>query len=364
MALEDFDSAMPSLADVMKDDPNKGKLGNMDDGEDGFDIDVDNRPFDPFAKDDQLENDPARQAQRKDEVVFEVVEDDDTDVDQEEDFKDTRKKGDPRKMSRLQREMKLKQEARDKLEALNNHTTRLAAEVTKAQRAEMHSRRNMGEMALGKARDDIQNLQAMMAAAQENGDTAAVGNFARRQAEAEAVVLRAEALIERYAEAKVNNYFYNPEIPEQLRDSNNGGTAKGKDWVDANAAWFSNPDKYGAEIAFAMATDKQLIKEGMKPDTDDYFNELTRRVALKMNHLEVYTADGRVARIGQRQRGGGGNRVDTTGSSANAGSSQSRRPSNQARETLSPEEQRMLRGLGIDTSNKDHLAELKRNRVK
>lgn len=360
---------MPALDDVMRgSDSPKSKPGGKDDDDMGFDLD--DRPFDPFApdnKDDRLENDPANKAGRKDEVVFEVADDDDDNAIDDDDFKDNRKKGDPRKMSRLQREMKLKKEARDKLGQLGSHVDRLASEVTMAKRNELHTRRALGEMALSTARRDLASFAKDLDRATEAGDREEIGRISRAQAESESIILKAEALIERYSEAKVNAFVFNPEIPEDIRDANRGGTSKGKDWIDANAAWFGNPDQYGAEIAFARAADAQLAKEGkFDVNSDAYYEELTRRVATNMRNIEVYTNDGRLARVGERQRGGGGKVADTTGSSSNSGSNQQRRPATNGdkRETISAEEQHFLGKMGLDFKNPEHLKELKANRVR
>lgn len=370
MAMENLDGGMPSLEDVMK-----GGMDSMPDNgkgkaDDDLGFDLDDKPFDPFAKEegdgDRLENDPDRKEARKDEVVFEVADDEDLDADNDDDFKDNRKKTDAKKNSRLQREMRLKAEAREQLTALGKQVDRLAAEATDLARNEMRARRGIAEMARSTAINDIRRFEEDIKRAQESGETAEIGRISKAQAEAEAIILKADALIERYREEVVSKYIYDPKIPDALRDPNNGGTSKGKDWVDANAAWFNNPDKYGAEIAFAKATDTQMIKEKkFEPNTDEYFNELTRRVALNMRHIEVHTADGRIARIGERQRGGS-KVADTTGSGARQGANQTRRPDNggKDRETISGEEQRMLRAMGLDTSNPEHLKELKANRIR
>lgn len=371
MAMEDFDAGMPSLEEMMKGTEPMPRQQNNGKDDDDLGFDVDDRPFDPFAPENQndrarLENDPNQQQTRKDEVVFDVIEDDDNGEGDDDEFKDTRKRGDPRKMSRLQREMRQKAEARDKLSALNKQIDRIAADTTEAIRGEMKSRQNLASTVKNQALSDIQRFQTDLQQAQEAGDTAMIGRIARAQAESEAIILKADALLSRYTDEAIAKYVYDPKIPDDLRNPNAGGTPKGRDWVDANAHWFNNPDKYGAEIAFAQATDKQLAKEGkFDVNSDAYYEELTRRVALKMRDIDVYTPDGRVARVGERQRGGS-QRHDTTGSSTPAGANQQRRPSNgnQQRDVITPEEQRMMRMMGLDLNNPEHLKELKANRVK
>ena len=366
MAMGSVDD-MPSLDEVMKGadfSPSKNKGGDDDDT--GFDVDM--NPFSQFADDDsgQLENEERKQT-KADEVVFDVLEDDDQEGDQDDDFKDTRKKGDPRKMSRLQREMRAKKEARDALSALNKHVDRIAAQTTEAMRAEMHAKRGMAEIARNTGINNLEQSARDMKLARENGDDALLERAISMQAEARTLISKAEGVIARYPEAEVDRFVFDPRVPQELRDANNGGTSKGKDWIDANAHWFANPEKYGAEIAFAQATDKQLMKEGkFSPESDEYFNELTRRVALNMRNIEVYTSDGRVARVGERQRGGGQQqRRDTTGSSANSGTQQSRRPDNgKERDVITSEERKLFARMGLDLTNKEHLAELKANRVK
>lgn len=364
--LPSLDSVMQGFNGMTGMDDDKPSKGDDDKFDYGFDLD--DKPFSRFADDgDQLENDPRRKETDANEVVFEVADDDgDTDLD-DDDFKDTRKRPDKKKDSRLQREMRLKAEAREQLGQLSTHVNAMAAEITASHKAHFTSQRNLAEVVKNQAVADINRFQKDMERAQEEGDTKQVGELAANLAEARNIIIKADAVIDRFAPEKVERYVYKPEIPDNLRDPNRGGTARGRDWMDANSEWFNNPDKYGAEIAMARAIDAQLAKEGkFKPDTDEYYNELTRQVALKTRgSVEIYTADGRVARVsGERQRGGTG-RMDHTGSSTPSGGNQNRRGNGQQqRETLSAEEQKFLRGFGINLNDKEHRKELSSNRVK
>lgn len=367
MADNDLDD-LPSLDAVMKgfsgmDDGSKTK--GKDDDLDDLGFDLDDKPFSRFADEDRLENDPDRKKEKDDEIVFEVIDDDGDGEFDDEEFKDNRKNPDKRKQSRLQREMRLKAEARDGMSQLSQHLSRVAGDVTAAMRAEMHGKRDLAEVVKNHAEQNIQRFSADLKRAREDGDDQAVERIAGELAEAKNIVLKADAVIERFAKDKVEAFVYDPKVPEQLRNPNGGGTTKGRDWIDANAHWFNDPQKHAAEIGMARSLDEQLMKEGkFKPDTDEYYNELTRRMALKARDIDVYTIDGRVARVGERQRGGDRNqRRDTTGSSSQSGSHQSRRPS-QSRESLSSEDQHFLKGFGLDLNNKDHLKELKANRVR
>lgn len=362
---------LPSLDDMMKGfgelDDKGGKKG-ADDLEDlGFDLD--DKPFSRFKEsdDDRLENDPERKKGDNEDVVFEVLDDDDlSDIDDDE-FKDNKKNPDKKKNSRLQREMRLKAEARNALDEVNKHLSRVAAEATAAMRAEMHGKRDLAEVVKSQALENLSRFSAELKLARENGDDEAIERIARGRAEAENIILKADAVIDRFAKDKVDAFVYDPKVPEQIRNPNGGGTPKGRDWIDANAHWFKDPQKYAAEIGMARSIDEQLAREGrFKPDTDEYYNELTRRMALKARDIEVYTIDGRLARVGERKRGGEGQkqRRDPTGSSSQANSNQSRTPANGKRESLSSEEQHFLKGFGLDLGNKDHLKELKANRVR
>lgn len=365
-------SDLPSLDSVMKgfegmtDEDKGGK--DKDKGDDDFGFDLDTKPFSRFADgdDDQLENDPARKKADNEDVVFEVAEEDDYLDGDDDDFKDNRKPKDKKKDNRLQREMRLKAEARETASKLTTHVDRIASDTTKAMRLEMHGRRTLAEVVKSQAHQNLARFEQDLRVAQENGDMSAMTNITRQQAEANDVILKADALISRYSKEAVDQFVYDPKVPEELRNPTGGATTKGADWVDANSSWFKNPDKYGGEIAYSRAIDEQLVKEGkLQPNTDEYFNELTRRVALRFRDLEVYTTDGRVARVGERQRGGGQQqRRDTTGSSTASGGNQTRVPQNGKRETINSEEMKFLKGFGIDTSNKDHLAALKANRMK
>jgi hypothetical protein len=361
---------LPSLDAVMQ---GFSGMSNLDDSKPGKDetdygFDLDDKPFSRFTDDDgNLENDPKRKQTDASEVVFDVLdEDQNTDLDDEE-FRDNRKRPEKKKDNRLQREMRLKTEARDQLGQLATHYDKLAAEVTQAHKNHFTSQRNLAEVVKNQALADLARFDQDITRAQEDGDTAKIRQIAQDQARANDVILKADALIERYAPDKVERYVYQPEAPVHLRDPNKGGTSRGRDWMDANSEWFNNPDKYGAEIAMARAIDQQLAKEGkFKPDTEEYYTELTRQVALKTRgSIDVYTTDGRVARVGgERQRGGGG-RVDHTGSSTPSGGNQNRNGSGQGqRETLTAEEQRFMRGFGINVNDKEHRKALSENKMK
>lgn len=364
---DDIDDDLPSFDEVMGAD--KGGSGKKDD--DLLDIDFNEMPrfADDDSDDDRLENDPNRAKADNEEVVFEV--DDETDGDDGDlaDFDDKKggdqRKGERKKMNRLQREMRLKRDARAQTSEVMQHLQRVIQEATTLGRAGMVRHRQGAEIFRNNALSEISRIDKEIATARENGDTSQLEQLVARRADATDAIGKAEGIINDLSDDVINAFQYDPKLPATIQ--NIGRTpATGQDWIDANSGWWSDP-KRAAEVAATRAIDTALAAEGkLKPDTDEYFLELTRRVARRFPDMEVYTPDGRKAVPGgQRQRGGGGRR-DTTGSGSQAQRATPQVSQDRQRDgrvTISSEERSMLERMGVDLSNEEHRKEYAAQRV-
>lgn len=348
--------------------PDDGGAGPKPGGDKDDWLELSEKPFSQFVEDnpDDLENAPDRERDKQ-ELVFTPDDDEGFDDGDLDDFKDTRKDPDKKRMGRLQREMKHKHEAREQHAKLASHTDRIVKETTIAMRAEMKANQNLAKFIHDSTIDRVRRIDAELAQAKEEGNVGKIADLTTERVNSVKIVEQAKSQFDRYSDEAINAFVYDPKVPRDLMTPNGDGTSRGRDWMDANSEWFRNPDKFGAEIAAAKAIDQQLAREGkFDLNSDEYYMELTKRVAMRFRDLEVHTLDGRVARIGERQRGGGGGqRRDTTGSSSVRGSTQSRSPQRQGgKEVINSEERRMLERFGIDFSNKDHIQALKDERVR
>lgn len=355
MAGKDFiDDDLPELGmSTMEDDAPVKKDGKDDDF--GFDI-LDDKTSN-FR--DQLENEE-RGKDKIDDVVFEVADDQDDGSFEIEEFKDNRKPAEKKKLTRLQREMRLKGEARGQLTEAAKHIQRVSSEAAFAMKEGFRAKRQYAELVKNMATGEITRFNEEIERAREEGNTRLAQTLAEKVADAQSAIVSADKQIARYSEENIENWLYDDKVPDNIKAAANPISTKANDWIDANSEWFKDPNKHGAEIAAARAIDQQMLNEKVfTPGSDEYYNELTRRVALKFPDIEVFTADGKVARVG-RQRGGS-QRRDTTSSGQQRGS-QTAQPGK--REVLGRDEQSLLRGLGLNLSDPKVRKELESNRPK
>ena len=368
MAGED-DELFADLKGVDDDDDKKGGGKKEDVFDQLIDLEEDDRRPLIFADDDDdrlLENRErrARTREEMDEIVFSEDDDDDGDGDIE-DFTKGKDKSDKGKKNRLQREIRLKAEARRAAHNLLGVVTSVEKVTTEALRNEARTRRDSAQMVMNFAKADYNRSMQALELAKEDGNGQRISELTEQISNARNAYNQAESVFNDLSDEKISKIVYSAEKPTLPR------MTKGQDWMDQNP-WFNDP-KFAAERAAAIEMDKALIKEGSNVDTDEHYTNLTKNIAKKFAHLTreslLHTNDGRTARLasdGGRRRGGSGKRDATGGASARSsgGSSQSRGGASDERDRISKEERRMLQTLGVDLSDKEARAEYLRNQIK
>lgn len=120
---------------------------------------------------------------------------------------------------------------------------------------------------------------------------------------------------------------------------------KAETWIKANP-WFNDPSK-ATEKRSVMAVNNALVEEGYDPNSDEFFRELTRRVAKRHTSISVKDIGGQAAGNSQRPAQRGQSAPVTSARTAAPGAGgKSRR-----RVELDSSDRAMLRALGIDVSN-------------
>jgi hypothetical protein len=358
---DDIFNDLPKL-----EDDDKGKSKDKAGGDDDL---IELEEDDPIRalmddEDDNPENAPktARSKDQMQEIVFH----EDDEEDDGGDIEDFTNRGDPdkKKLNRLQREIRLKNEARQNGQKLLNVVSESEKAATEALRAEARTRRGTADMVMNFASTDIRRLNAELAQAKEDGNGDRIGELTEKLSEARNAYDQAKGIRDSLSDEKIEAIRYRADVPRMPK------MTKGQDWIDQNP-WFNDP-KFAAEKAAAIEIDKQLIAAGGNIDSDDHFLNLTKRIAQKFPSLTsqglLHTNDGRVARLtsdGGRKRGGSGKRDITGGGSAiRAGGTSQTRSSSDGKEHFSKSERRFLERMGVDLTDKETREEYKRNMIR
>lgn len=145
------------------------------------------------------------------------------------------------------------------------------------------------------------------------------------------------------------------------RAARSGGSEDGRplnalagQWRDRNA-WMDDPSK-AEELRSLVAISTQLGKEGLAPDSQEHFVELTRRMAKSYPNLGVRDLSGR--QMGPSRSQPQDSRRSSPPVGGNRGkvpmSGVTRSKDGKPQVALDQSDRRMMRQLGIDPENKKH----------
>jgi len=123
--------------------------------------------------------------------------------------------------------------------------------------------------------------------------------------------------------------------------------APAQEWLQRNGSWFDRPG-YEEESLLARAIDRRLVEEGWSPNSPAYYREMNKRIAAK-------------TRIQPQDIGGPARR--TTPPPATA-APRSGTPARKGVVTLKANDYQIMRMTGLDPTNKEHLREYARNKMK
>lgn len=359
MAGENDDDILDIMNGIPNDDTLDDDLPNKagDDDEDLGIIQFDDDEEDGKAKAGDDEEDEGLQA-----IVFDddgEIEDNDGDPDDDDFEEDDKSTSSFQK--RLGREQRLKTVAYKRAEDLATANDYLIERLTKAEAGQLTVRRDAASMTKTVLDGYEESLNEQIRLAQEMGDEEAsrkawdaLREVQKGQATADQMLANAptDEQIARYRPQNI------PQVQSQPRVN-----AMAQDWIDNNG-WFNDP-KHTAKRAAVIAIDNQLAASGIDKGSAEYYRKLSIKVAQEFPTLEVHSHDGRKVKRadpkdGGRKRGGNTKKRDTSGSAKSRAPVVQRKGGGKVIR-LTGAQRDMMESLGLDFSNKEHVAEFRRN---
>ena len=157
-------------------------------------------------------------------------------------------------------------------EELRRHTAQLEARLAAVEKNALGHNETLLDQRLSEAQREIRQADAVIAKAIEagNGEDVTQALAFRDRAKEEAA--RLEAAKTRLSEVRT--------APPPSNGIDPRAAALGKQWMEANP-WF-DPQEGDDDSAVAAAIDRRLVREGYRPDTMDYWEELTSRVKKRL----------------------------------------------------------------------------------
>lgn len=231
---------------------------------------------------------------------------------------------------RIMRERRLKEEARDEARAAH-------AERFKAQQTAYESTKSLLQLAKETTKDKLEAKRKEWVKAKDVGD-----NEADVRLQGEVSKLEADLRDIEQSEGQLK-----PPRPDVESD-----TSLAAQWKSRNR-WFGDP-KFAAATAAVRVLDAAVLADGFKPDTQEYFTELNRRI-----HAELPNLRGRVQRIGDATREARPQPRPITHAPAPKGGQ--RRPSGNV-VMLSQTDVANMQNFKLDPKNPEHVKEYARQK--
>lgn len=240
--------------------------------------------LDAGSKDDGIERKPAEQAVEADakdddtiefdnlrsadnEAEEQEVEDDDASKPSEDD--DYSKKV----QARIGREQRAKRKAQNEASYWKQQAEKLAKDSY--ERDKIALKRDIEQ-----ADSEIEQIQSDLERAIEDGQTKDQVRLTNRLTDLKAKKARSEVGLDNLSEGGDFAPFDDKMTPEDRKDTK----SKAQEWMDGHSDWYKQG---GFERATRLANrlDKEVYDEGYDPDTQEYFDELDRRIKAKMPEL-------------------------------------------------------------------------------
>jgi hypothetical protein len=238
-----------------------------------------------------------------------------------------------RRLEKLERkERRDKAITRDKIELdfLRNRNDELERRMSLQEQRSQQSELSQVDQAIQKAMADAKMAEDIIAKAVSSGNGEDVTRAMRYRDEAMAKAQQLNAYKQQQATVKPEPQApkVDPTVVEHAKDF-----MEDHPWYDVNGR--------NEESAIVLAIDQSLAKEGYDPKSDDYWDELRRRVARrlpdKVQKKEALTGDGRVVPGVREPRGGPA-----------VGSGKEHAPTSTRREVyISPERKQALIDAGV-----------------
>jgi len=246
---------------------------------------------------------------------------------------------------RLSREQRAKKKAQDEARQIREQNARLEARLKKLESS--HSERELSEI-----ERNIGEIEKQLEDAIEKGETKTQLQLTRKMTD-----LQAELKVSRKAAELMGD--------DDDRGSTQGGQPSGKpenpyadEWMEAHSDWYGMKG-FERQTRLVNRLDKEIFKDGYDPNTEEYFEELDRRLKEKAPEVfddEVEAKD--LTPSGKRNRdrppvaptGSGEDR--TSGRTTGLGS----------KVVLDDNDFRVMRTFGLDPNDPETLKEFARNK--
>jgi len=364
---EDLDGTPAKNQYIDLDDEKKGK----GDGNDGFDFDfeMDNGADDEeegasggkkqsALSDDDFEDDDegdgnTEKSDEEEEGSSDEESGGENEEDRHADFYEKIKNPNVKKefKKRLDREYRLRTKAEEEARAQTDRLSKLEESVAKTNLQNLQLRKAAGVMRHENLTTKLESIKAQLRTAIEDGDTDKNIELAGQQAKIVTDIEAAAAFVET-VEAELADYEKGGKGGEKKGGDESGGDGGGDHgkhnvalnvWLGRNNTWWQKNEK---RTALALEINSDLLEEKRNPRHSDFYRELDKRLN---------------ARLEESRRNRGlpptGGKGESRGNPGARGSS-----NNPNRVVITPSDIRMMRELGLDTSNKKILKEYAANK--
>ncbi|KPK66534.1 MAG: hypothetical protein AMS21_01880 [Gemmatimonas sp. SG8_38_2] len=243
---------------------------------------------------------------------------------------------------RLSREQRAKKKAQDEAREIREQNARLEARLKKLESS--HSERELNEI-----ERNIGDIEKQLEDAIEKGETKTQLSLTRKMTDLQAELKVAKKAAELMGE-----------------DDDSGSTRSGKpsgkpdenpyadDWMGNHSDWYGMKG-FERQTRLVNRLDKEVFKDGYDPQTEEYFEELDRRLKEKAPELfddEDLTPSGKRNRERPPVAPTGSGEDRTSGKTTGLGS----------KVTLDDNDFRVMRTFGLDTNDPETLKEFARNK--
>jgi hypothetical protein len=131
------------------------------------------------------------------------------------------------------------------------------------------------ERIIERADSQLEDTQTQLEAAIEGGNTKDQVRLTTLLTDQKAAKVRAEVSLENLS-PDGNVQPFSGKVP----DKTSGDRKKADDWMDGHDDWYGAKG-FERQTRLANRLDKDVFKDGYEPDTDEYFDELDRRIKAK-----------------------------------------------------------------------------------
>ena len=338
--------------DLVENDDLLNDLDDIDDVISQMRADDDDDFVERKASKDELEHED----EDLQEIVFEVGGKGDNEL--EDDWDDDFQKPQTSVEKRIHRERRKKEEVNRRLEAVARNRDELYGRLSAQEAATIKARRDGALISKRLLSDEQALLQTIITKGKEYGDD--VSAYETKLLEVREGLRVADSIL---SEMPNDETLQRHQSRAQIVDAGTRVPPKTRDWIDNNP-WFNSNM---AAREYALIKDRELAAAGSDINSDAHMLKLTREVARRFPELEVYTHDGRIARIksdgstgtGAERRRGGAGRQDVT-----SGGRGGKTTSSKGKLSINRDEASFLKRMGLDLTDPEVRKEYARNAVR